>query len=127
MGVTRATTASDTLGQLLRGEWPDPDGGPPISVPALAVAIECSLAGREADLAVPLRLGRRIAVVSDATTRQVLGEQVERALARIAAIVPVVLDGRPHADIANGRGASARERARGRTGRGRIGDDQRPV
>jgi len=125
MGVTRATTASDTLGQLLRGEWPDPDGGPPISVPALAVAIECSLAGREADLALPLRLGRRIAVVSDATTRQVLGEQVERALARIAAIVPVVLDGRPHADsqtVEVLRRASAHADALVAVGSGTIND-----
>ena len=90
----------DTLEQLLRGEWPDPDGGPPIRVPVLTVAIERSLTGREADLVAPLKLGRRIAVVSDATTRVVLGERVERALAGIAAIVPVVLDGQPHADVA---------------------------
>ena len=125
MGVTRSTTASDTLGQLLRGEWPDPDGGPPISVPALVVAIECSLAGREAELALPLRLGRRIAVVSDATTRQVLGERVERALARIAAIVPVVLDAQPHADTQTVevlRRASAHADALVAVGSGTIND-----
>jgi glycerol-1-phosphate dehydrogenase [NAD(P)+] len=83
---------------LLRGEWPDPDGGAPIRVPVLAVAIEGSLSGLEADLVAPLRLGRRIAVVSDATTRAVLGERIERALAGVAAIVPVVLDLQPHAD-----------------------------
>jgi glycerol-1-phosphate dehydrogenase [NAD(P)+] len=96
--LTRAATAPDTLGQLLRGQWPDPDGGPPIRVPVLAVVIERSLSGLEADLVAPLRLGRRIAVVSDATTRAVLGERVERALAGVAAIVPVVLDPQPHAD-----------------------------
>jgi glycerol-1-phosphate dehydrogenase [NAD(P)+] len=96
--MSHAATAPDTLGQLLRGEWPGPDGGPPIRVPVLTVAIERSLSGREADLVAPLRLGRRIAVVSDATTRAVLGERVERALAGVAAIVPVVLDGQPHAD-----------------------------
>ena len=95
-----AGRAPDALEQLLRGEWPDPDGGPPIGVPVLTVAIERSLTGREADLVAPLKLGRRIAVVSDATTRVVLGERVERALAGIAAIVPVVLDGQPHADVA---------------------------
>jgi glycerol-1-phosphate dehydrogenase [NAD(P)+] len=88
----------DVLGQLLRGEWPDPDGGPPIAVPVQAIAIERSLAGREADLVAPLRLGRRIAVVSDTTTRVVLGERIERALAGLATVVPVVLDGQPHAD-----------------------------
>jgi glycerol-1-phosphate dehydrogenase [NAD(P)+] len=88
----------NTLDQLLRGDWPDPDGGPPIRVPVQAVAIERSLAGVEADLVAPLRLGRRVALVSDATTRVVLGERVERALASLASIMPVVLDGRPHAD-----------------------------
>jgi glycerol-1-phosphate dehydrogenase [NAD(P)+] len=96
--MIRKATAPDTLGQLLRGEWPDPDGGPPITVPVQTVAIEHSLAGREADLVAPLRMGRRIAVVSDATTHAVLGERVVRALAPLAAIVPVVLDGLPHAD-----------------------------
>lgn len=90
----------DILDQLLHGEWPDPDGGAPVAVPALSVAIERSLAGLEADLVAPLRLGRRVAVVSDATTRAVLGERVERALAGVAAIVPIVLDDLPHADAA---------------------------
>ena len=96
--MSRAATASDTLGQLLRGEWPDPDGGPPIGIPVRSVAIERSLSRREAELVAPLRLGRRIAIVSDATTRSVLGERIERALAGVAAIVPVVLEGQPHAD-----------------------------
>lgn len=96
--MSRAATAPDALGQLLRGEWPDPDGGPPIGIPVRSVAIERSLSGLEADLVVSLRFGRRIAVVSDATTRSVLGERVERALAGVAAIVPVVLEGQPHAD-----------------------------
>jgi glycerol-1-phosphate dehydrogenase [NAD(P)+] len=96
--MSRAATDPDTLGQLLRGQWPDPDGGPPITIPVRTVAIERSLSGLEADLVAPLRLGRRIAVVSDATTRAVLGERIERALAGVAAIVPVVLDRQPHAD-----------------------------
>ena len=96
--MIRTAAAPDTLGQLLRGEWPDPDDGKPILVPVLAVAIERSLNGLEAELVAPLRLGRRIAVVSDATTRAVLGRRVEHALARVATIVPVVLDGQPYAD-----------------------------
>ena len=115
----------DTLGQLLRGEWSDPDGGPPIQVPVRAVAIERSLSGQEADLVAPLRLGRRIAVVSDAATRAVLGERVERALAGVAAIVPVVLDGTPHADaqtVATLRRACAHADALVAVGSGTIND-----
>jgi glycerol-1-phosphate dehydrogenase [NAD(P)+] len=88
----------DTLGRLARGEWIDPDDGRPITIPIRSIAIEASLAGREADVVAPLSLGRRLAVVSDTTTRAVLGERVERALARVATILPVVLDGVPHAD-----------------------------
>ena len=90
--------APDTLGQLLRGEWVDPDSGAPLEAPREIVAIERSLAGLEADLITSLRLGKRIAVVSDVTTRAVLGERVERALAGVAALTPVVLPPQPHAD-----------------------------
>ena len=123
--MSLGAAAPDTLDRLLRGEWPDPDGGPPISVPVQAVAIERSLAGVEADLVAPLRLGRRIAVVSDATTRVVLGERVEHALAGLAAIVPVVLDGQPHADAATVeivRRACARADALVAVGSGTIND-----
>ena len=116
---------ADTLGRLLRGEWPDPEGGAPIQVPVRAVAIERSLAGVEADLVANLHLGRRIAVVTDATTRAVLGTRVERALARAAAIEPVVLDGRPHADaqtVEIVRHACARVDALVAVGSGTIND-----
>lgn len=96
--MSLAATAPDALGQLLRGEWPDPDGGPPVSIEVKSVAIAPTLVGLEAELVAPLRLGRRLAVVSDQTTHQVLGERVERALAGVAAIAPVVLGRQPHAD-----------------------------
>ena len=93
-----AATAPDALQQLMRGEWIDPDGGRPVRVAVRAVAIERSLRGAEADLVASLGLGRRLAVVSDATTRMVLGERVERALAAVGTVVPIVLEGQPHAD-----------------------------
>ncbi len=90
--------SGSVLGQLLRGEYRDPDGGPPIGVPIKAVHIERSLEGIEADLLAPYGLGRRLAVVSDPVTRSVLGRRVERALSSLATIVPVVLEDQPHAD-----------------------------
>ena len=94
------TNPPDALGQLLRGEWRDPDDGALLAVPVRAVAIERTLRGAEADLVMPLQLGPRLAVISDRVTREVLGERVERALAGRFALVPVVLDGQPHADTA---------------------------
>jgi glycerol-1-phosphate dehydrogenase [NAD(P)+] len=88
----------DVLRQLMRGEWIDPDGGLPVGVPVRVVAIERSLRGLEAELVASLGLGRGFAVVSDPTTRAVLGARVERALAALGPVTPVVLAGQPHAD-----------------------------
>ncbi len=88
------------LDRLLAGTLADPDGGPPLQVPTRSVAIASSLAGREQELVRGLDLGGRLAVVSDPTTREVLGARVEDALASIAAIQSLVLPDRPHADDA---------------------------
>ena len=96
--MSPAATAPDALQQLMRGEWIDPDGGTPVGVPVRAVAIERSLRGAEAELVAPLGFGRRLAVVSDARTRTVLGQRVERALAALGTVIPVALEGQPHAD-----------------------------
>lgn len=95
---TSGAASPDPLAPLLAGEWPDPDGGPPIGVPVRSIVIEPSLAGREADCVAALALGRRLAVVSDPATRRVMGERVERALAAIGQVTPVVLGDAPHAD-----------------------------
>jgi glycerol-1-phosphate dehydrogenase [NAD(P)+] len=89
----------DALAQLLGGTWLDPDGGPPIGVPVLAVAIERSLAGSEADLVGALPVERRFGVVCDVATEAVQGARVMRALASLGPVTPVVLDAAPHADL----------------------------
>lgn len=92
-------TPCDPLGELLEGGWLDPDSGLPIEVPVRSIAIERSLAGMEAELLRALPVGRRIAIVSDATTQQVLGARVAHALASLGTIAPVVLDGTPEPDV----------------------------
>ena len=89
---------SDHLHQLLNGTLADVDGGAVLAVPTERVVIERSLAGQEADLLRQLDLGYRLAVVSDPTTRAVLGERVERAAASLGEVVPIVLEDHPHAD-----------------------------
>ncbi|MEO5765769.1 MAG: sn-glycerol-1-phosphate dehydrogenase [Casimicrobiaceae bacterium] len=98
--MNRAAGSADPLDQLLRGEWPDPDGGPPVSVPVRTVAIERTLSGAEHELVGALGLGHRLAVVSDRTTHALLGRRVEHALEGSAVITSVVLGDRPHADAA---------------------------
>ena len=91
---------ADVLERLLRGELPDPDGGPTLSVPVRSVAIGDSLAGHEADLVAGLELGARLALVCDDNTHEVLGGRVARALSSLAEVHEVRLSGRPHADVA---------------------------
>lgn len=86
------------LDQLSRGRWAEPDTGRPPDVTLPAMVIERSLGGLEAELVRPFGFGRRIAVVSDPTTRAVLGQRVERALGGLADVRPIILPDRPHAD-----------------------------
>lgn len=88
----------DPLAALLAGRFPDPDGGPPLSAPTRLVAIEDTLAGREAELVAALDLGRRLALVMDANTERALGRRVADALCGTAAVEILRLPGRPHAD-----------------------------
>jgi len=90
--------SSDPLAELLRGEWIDPDSGAATGVGIAAIAIEGSLRGREADLVAGVGLGRRLAVLSDVVTHEVLGARVEKALASLARIDRIVLPRDPHAD-----------------------------
>ncbi|MCH8155503.1 MAG: sn-glycerol-1-phosphate dehydrogenase [Alphaproteobacteria bacterium] len=90
--------ARNTIERLLDGGLPDPDGGPPLSVPTRHVAIADSLDGGEAELVASLGFGGRLAVVTDENTRSVLGERVLRALGGIAQVTDIRLPGRPHAD-----------------------------
>ena len=88
----------EMLARLLRGEWRDPDTGSLVDAPAVAVSIEPSLAGREAQLVAALALGDRIAVVSDDSTHAVLGARVACALSQIALVETVTIGRNPHAD-----------------------------
>lgn len=113
------------IDQLLAGTLPDPDGGPPLAVPTRSVAIAESLAGGEDELVRALDLGGRLAVVSDPDTREAQGRRVERALTAVAAVEPIVLPARPHADdvtVARLRRATASADALVAVGSGTIND-----
>ena len=98
-GAERTAPPECTIDALLRGEWIDPDDGAAIGVPIDAIVIERSLAGEEAGRVAALRLGRRLAVVSDAVTHDVLGARIERALRTITHVDSIVLPAHPHADM----------------------------
>ncbi len=88
------------LRALLEGRYPDPDGSGTLTVPTRSVVVAPGLSDDPASLVADLRLGRRLAVVSDAITHDVLGARVERALTGIAEVTGLVLPARVHADMA---------------------------
>ena len=93
--MTTESSPEDPLARLLQGTWIDPDSGKPTCIAIAAIAIENNLRGREADCVAALGLGRRLAVVSDAITHDVLGARIERALAPLARIDSVTLPSAP--------------------------------
>jgi glycerol-1-phosphate dehydrogenase [NAD(P)+] len=123
--MTEDRRVDDPLAKLLAGQWTDPDGGAACRVAIDSVVIERSLRGREADLVAGLRLGARLAVVSDAVTHEVMGARVERALASLGRVDAVVLPRDPQADAATVdavRDASASADALIAVGSGTVND-----
>lgn len=117
--------AGDPLERLLDGSWIDPDTGTATAIGISAIVIERHLRGREADCIAALGLGRRLAVISDTTTREVLGSRIERALAPLARIDSVVLSPGVHPDmdaVAAVRAATANADALIAVGSGTIND-----
>jgi glycerol-1-phosphate dehydrogenase [NAD(P)+] len=90
--------SGDPILQLLTGQWPDPESGDLLGVPVRSIVIADSLDGIEGELVARLDLGRRLAVVSDPFTHEVLGARVEQALAAAGQVIPIRLRDHPHAD-----------------------------
>jgi len=86
------------IDDFVTGRWRDPESGETARSPVSAILIAASLDGREGDLIVPLGLGRRLAVVADEHTVEVMGRRVACALKAVAQVDLVVLKN-PHADI----------------------------
>ena len=42
--------STDVIGLILKGKYPDPDGGPPFDLPTRSVVIADSLTGMEAEV-----------------------------------------------------------------------------
>ncbi len=90
----------DAIATLLAGRYCDPEDGRALSVPTRVVVIAESLAWQEDVLVGELGLGRRLAVVSDPATHEVMGKRVERALTAVAAVQSLILSDRPSATMA---------------------------
>jgi glycerol-1-phosphate dehydrogenase [NAD(P)+] len=83
---------------VLKGDWPDPETGRPAKVPFEAIRIEETLDGGAPDLVGPLKIGKRIAVVSDVNTHEAMGKRVAGELKVLGTVDEVVLPGNTHCD-----------------------------
>jgi glycerol-1-phosphate dehydrogenase [NAD(P)+] len=120
-----STLARDRLDDLLNGRCRDPQTGNVAEITTRSLVIAESLAGRERALIDGLGFGRRLTVVSDATTSAVLGARVEAALAGAYDVQGLVLPADVHPDdvtAAKLRRAAGRADAFVAVGSGTIND-----
>ena len=88
----------DKIGQLLAGSYIDPDSKKQVRVETKSLIILPTLKGAEYQAVKDLGFGRRLAVVSDVTTHEVLARRVEGSLAALYDVTSIVLPRNPHPD-----------------------------
>jgi glycerol-1-phosphate dehydrogenase [NAD(P)+] len=84
--------------EVISGEWRDPETGKRCAVPFETIRIEETLDGGAADLVAPLKIGRKLAVVSDTNTVEALGRRVAKELRGWATVEELVLPPDTHCD-----------------------------
>ena len=88
----------DKIGQLLAGSYIDPDSRKRVRVETKTLIILPTLKGAEYQAVKDLGFGRRLAVVSDVITHEVLGQRVEGSLAPLYDVTSIVLPRNPYPD-----------------------------
>ena len=94
------TDWNELISEVVAGRWKDPATNKAASVPFETIRIEESLDGGEADVLAPLKLGKRLAVVSDVNTNEAMGRRVAKHLRPLGTIDELVLPGNLHCDEA---------------------------
>ncbi len=94
------TDWNELISEVVAGRWKDPATNQAASVPFETIRIEESLDGGEADVLAPLKLGRRLAVVSDVNTNEAMGRRVAKHLKPLGTIDELVLPANLHCDEA---------------------------
>ena len=74
------TDWNELISDVVAGNWRDPISGKTATVPFEVIRIEEDFEGGEADLLAPLKLGKRLAVVSDVNTHEAMGRRVAKHL-----------------------------------------------
>ena len=87
------TNWNSLIDDFVEGRWYDPETGQSAKVPFETIRIEEDLDGGEADMLAPLKLGKRLAVVSDVNTHEAMGKRVVKHLKPLGMIEEIVLPG----------------------------------
>ena len=81
---------------VVKGDWRDPTTGKAAQLPFEKIMLAENLEGGAADLVAPLKLGKRLAVVSDGNTYQAMGQRVARELKGYVSVDEVTLPSNTH-------------------------------
>jgi glycerol-1-phosphate dehydrogenase [NAD(P)+] len=92
------TAKPDPIRALLDGTYVDAETGKAVGIATRSLVVADTLAGTEAELLGGLGFGRKLAVISDPTTRRVLGARVVAALAGRFDVQSIVLADNPYPD-----------------------------
>jgi glycerol-1-phosphate dehydrogenase [NAD(P)+] len=92
------TNWNELIEDFVAGDWRDPETGQGASVPFETIRIENDLDGGEADMIAPLKLGKRLAVVSDVNTHEAMGKRVAKHIKGLGMIEEIVLPGNLECD-----------------------------
>jgi glycerol-1-phosphate dehydrogenase [NAD(P)+] len=83
---------------VVAGNWRDPNTGQAAVMPFETIRLEADLDGGAADMVAPLKIGRRLAVVSDSNTHAAMGKRVAKELKALGTIDEIVMPSDTHCD-----------------------------
>jgi glycerol-1-phosphate dehydrogenase [NAD(P)+] len=86
------------IDDVVAGKWADPETGKPAKVPFKTILLAETLDGGAADVAAPLKLGKRLAVVSDVNTVEAMGRRVAKELKGLGTVEEIVMPGNMECD-----------------------------
>jgi glycerol-1-phosphate dehydrogenase [NAD(P)+] len=89
---------NELISDVVAGDWADPETGKPAEVPFKTILLAETLDGGAADVVAPLKLGKRLAVVSDSNTIEAMGRRVGRELKALGTIDEIIMPGNMECD-----------------------------
>jgi glycerol-1-phosphate dehydrogenase [NAD(P)+] len=92
------TDWNELIRDIIKGDWLVPETGRPAVLPFQTIRIENDLDGGAADVVAPLRIGKRIAVVSDTNTHEAMGRRVAKEMRALGTVDECVFPGDTHCD-----------------------------